>query len=382
MTIKARLAKSSENQQLAIINSQFEEIYSDDKYLESKFPELLTNYANTVFILKRASSPEVEQQILNFVAPKLRNWLNPDNYEHFSQYLSERSRGKLAEIIAKSIIEQINKKPSFGAYIAPYQKWIKAGAVQRLLLDHMVDYFKKFVGQPALIPGIFAITAPSVLRAAILKFGPLIKKRALFDSCLKKLPSFDSKEFFLFIVPITLFITSLSELQEVADQFKSDRLRTLIFVRFNHQKLNCTEQEFASLTKPKFEIARFGEAAAQFNPAAVTRRLKEIHEGSSILQDFPLLTRFQSNLFFMRLLPLPEKIQLMVGSLISDMQNEELSQEDKITRLLKAKSSLGNKPPTTNSVLFITWSIINYSLRDINPVPTPEDEPVIASSGM
>ncbi|WP_454780340.1 hypothetical protein [Legionella sp. WA2022007384] len=292
--------------------------------LESKYPILLDSYESVCTILLACSSVQ-QQKVINFIKPHLYEWLNAGNYDSFTKLLHFFVKFNLLTIMS----EQIKSKcHSFVDWRKHYFAWKRCSSIQSLLLGQLFSQFKHEIkDSDNLFPLVQETTGDGQLQL-IKAFQSLINTKELFEKYLALIPK-SSYADYISSIALDSFVSSLSELQEIADCFSSDQLRNSVFAQFNPEKLNCTKEEFALLTQNKFEFHRLEEVAQNFDPKIAIDSLE------TYLQVMRFMNPSQS--FFSA----PNQTRGKKASdLINMLKNERLTSFEKIAALEEAKKEI------------------------------------------
>lgn len=319
--------------------------------LEDKYPVLLNNYDNTCQILQALFYYSNQQKkVLAFVKPNLYQWLNPDNYTSFHQFLLSYDAAALHRMMADEISSRIT---SFKEWTAYYVAWNNHDAIQSALLEQFFLQFKDEIKEGNALLSLLQKTGHNSKLKVLEKFLYLINSKDLLEQCLALMP-INTHERLLSKVPFDSFVSTISELQEIADLFQSDKLRHIIFDQFHPEKLDCTKEEFALLTQYKFELKMLEELSERFDPQAAVTDLKHYIESKS----------GYSHSFFR---PNSNNRVEMAMHLINRLQNDSLSKLEKLNALREAQQKIANEynpfsqwSSASNSQLY---SIISDSLN-------------------
>lgn len=307
-----------------------------------------------------SSSTLVQQttkKVLAFIRPNLYQWLNPDNYTSFHQFLLSYDTAALHRMMADEINSHIT---SFKEWTTLYVAWSNHDAIQSALLEQFFLQFKDEIKDGDALISLLQKTGDNSKLKVLEKFFSLIISKNLLEQCLALMPR-NTHERLLSKIPFDCFVSTISELQEIADLFQSDKLRQIIFAQFNPEKLNCTKEEFASLTQLKFELKMLEEFAQRLDPQKVVTHLKDYLVRMRVSGcDYSM---FRSH---------PNKKVGMAIQLISQLQNDSLSTLEKLNALREAQQQIANEynswGTTSNSQLY---SIISDNLNKV--VASEED---------
>ncbi|VEB38683.1 hypothetical protein [Legionella cherrii] len=318
--------------------------------LEDKYPVLLNSYDNTCQILQALFHYGNQQKkVLAFVKPNLYQWLNPDNYTSFHEFLLSYDTAVVHRIMADELSSRIT---SFKEWTTHYVAWSNHDAIQSALLEQFFLQFKDEIKDGDALISLLQKTGNNSKLKVLQRFLSLIHSKDLFKQCLALMPS-NTHERLLSKVPFDSFVSTISELQEIADLFESDKLRQIIFAQFNPEKLDCTKEEFASLTQLKFELKMLEEFSQGFDPQKAVTHLK--HYVAS-------MSGYGYSMFRAH----PNKKVGMATHLINQLQNDSLSNLEKLIALREAQQKIADEynrwGTASNSQLY---SIISDSLNKV-----------------
>lgn len=301
--------------------------------LEAKYSVLFASYESTYIVLSVFpwwyDAPQ--DKILDFIKPRLYEWVNAENYFSFYKLFSSTCALKLNRIIA----EQIKAHSiSFEVWKEHYIAWKDHFRIQELLLEQLFSQFKDEIKENDILLFLVREASSSDCRIQLIAmFQFLINTKVLFKQYLTFIPE-SRYENFLLLVTFD-FISSSSELQEIADCFSSDKLRDIIFAKFTPEKLNCTEQEFALLTQNKFELKQLELLAPYFNSEAAIERLETYLKTP---MNYSSLLGFNFFIYPREFFISPR--EEMVRNLIYKLSDKRISSLEKVTALINAKKQI------------------------------------------
>ncbi|CAM2753643.1 Uncharacterised protein [Legionella steigerwaltii] len=315
--------------------------------LEDKYPVLLNSYDNTRDILKALSLfSNQRKKVLAFVKPNLYQWLNPDNYDSFYQSLLIYDAAELHRIMVDEISSRIT---SFKEWTTHYVAW-KNHEFQSDLLDQLFLKFKDEIKDGDALLSLLQKTKNRYKLKAIEKFHSLLNSKELFEQSLTLMPG-STHQRFLSTIAFDSFVFTIPELQKIVDLFQSDELRQIIFTQFNPKKLNCTEEEFASLTQYKFELKKRNITEQDFDPQTVIDQLQQY-----VARQHPRYGFFKSTS--------DERVQMAIA-IIRKLEDDSLSLQEKFNAVVEAQDQIKREYQSIGSSARHSqlYSILNESLN-------------------